>query len=145
MIKSMITPKTTSPYSLLQEELWRHPWKVMIACIMLNQTGYKQVRGVIWDFFEKYPDALCAANADSKEMAELLKPLGLYNRRAKTIIRFSREFNSGLALEDCYGIGKYALDSYKMFCGRSLDVEPTDSKLKMYLEWAHKYLEEHDG
>lgn len=137
----MKTPNEISPYSLLQEELWRYPWKVMIACIMLNQTGYKQVRSVIWKFFERYPDALCAKEANVEELATILKPLGLYNRRAKTIVKFSREFNKGLALEDCFGIGKYALDSYKIFCDRSLDVQPTDFKLKMYLEWAYKHLE----
>jgi len=138
----MKTPCDISPYSLLQEELWRFPWRVMIACIMLNLTSYKQVRNVIWDFFEEYPGALCAAEANPSELAEMLRPLGLYNRRAATIIKFSKQYSGGLAIEDCHGIGKYALDSYTIFCLRSLDVEPTDSKLIMYMEWATKHLEE---
>lgn len=47
---------------------------------------------VLWEFLEKYPSPEVARTADWKEMAELLKPLGLYALRAKTIIKFSGIF-----------------------------------------------------
>ena len=44
---------------------------------------------VLWEFLEKYPSAEVARPADWRDVSELLKPLGLYDLRAKTIIKFS--------------------------------------------------------
>jgi methyl-CpG-binding domain protein 4 len=44
---------------------------------------------VLWEFLEKYPSAEVARAADWRDVSELLKPLGLYDLRAKTIIKFS--------------------------------------------------------
>lgn len=44
---------------------------------------------VLWEFLEKYPSAEVARTADWRDVSELLKPLGLYDLRAKTIIKFS--------------------------------------------------------
>lgn len=48
---------------------------------------------VLWEFLKKYPSPEVARAADWKEMSELLKPLGLYELKAKTIIRFSGAFS----------------------------------------------------
>lgn len=47
---------------------------------------------VLWEFLEKYPSAEAARTADWRDVSELLKPLGLYDLRAKTIIKFSGMF-----------------------------------------------------
>lgn len=47
---------------------------------------------VLWEFLRKYPSPEVARTADWKEMSELLRPLGLYALRAKTIIKFSGKF-----------------------------------------------------
>lgn len=47
---------------------------------------------VLWEFLEKYPSAEVARTADWRDVSELLKPLGLYDLRAKTIIKFSGMF-----------------------------------------------------
>lgn len=44
---------------------------------------------VLWQFFERYPSAEVTRQANWKPMSELMKPLGLYELRAKTLIRFS--------------------------------------------------------
>lgn len=46
---------------------------------------------VLWQFFERYASAEVTREADWKPMSELMKPLGLYELRAKTLIRFSGE------------------------------------------------------
>lgn len=46
---------------------------------------------VLWQFFERYPSAEVTREADWKPMSELMKPLGLYELRAKILIRFSGE------------------------------------------------------
>lgn len=33
-----------SPYGLIQEHLYQDPWKVLVACMLLNQTSGRQVR-----------------------------------------------------------------------------------------------------
>lgn len=47
---------------------------------------------VLWQFLEKYPSAEVARTANWRDVSELLKPLGLYDLRAKTIIKFSGTF-----------------------------------------------------
>lgn len=47
---------------------------------------------VLWEFLEKYPSAEVARTADWRDVSELLKPLGLYELRAKNIIKFSGTF-----------------------------------------------------
>lgn len=46
---------------------------------------------VLWQFFERYPSAEVTRTAEWKPMSELMKPLGLYELRAKALIRFSGE------------------------------------------------------
>ena len=43
----------------------------------------------LWKFFDKWPSAEVTRYADWNEIAELLQPLGLYERRAKILVRFS--------------------------------------------------------
>ncbi|XP_029390932.1 methyl-CpG-binding domain protein 4 isoform X2 [Mus pahari] len=78
-----------SPFNLVQEILFHDPWKLLIATIFLNRTSGKMAIPVLWEFLEKYPSAEVARTADWRDVSELLKPLGLYDLRAKTIIKFS--------------------------------------------------------
>lgn len=57
----------------------------------LPNTPGKVAIPVLWQFFERYPSAEVTREADWKPMSELMKPLGLYELRAKALIRFSGE------------------------------------------------------
>ncbi|XP_054338183.1 methyl-CpG-binding domain protein 4 isoform X5 [Pongo pygmaeus] len=81
-----------SPFNLIQETLFHDPWKLLIATIFLNRTSGKMAIPVLWKFLEKYPSAEVARTADWRDVSELLKPLGLYDLRAKTIVKFSDEY-----------------------------------------------------
>ncbi|XP_044067904.1 methyl-CpG-binding domain protein 4 isoform X2 [Siniperca chuatsi] len=78
-----------SPYNLVQETLFHDYWKLLVATIFLNKTSGKMAIPVLWQFFERYPSAEVTREAEWKPMSELMKPLGLYELRAKTLIRFS--------------------------------------------------------
>lgn len=133
----MDTPLQRSPYGLIQEELRDQPWRLLIACIMLNLTSIKQVRPIIDGFFEMFPSPEAAVRADPGSIADVIRSLGLYNRRSRAIIRLSEAFNGQWSdVNDLPGVGKYASDSYNIFVKGKIDTEPTDSKLKKYVEWA---------
>lgn len=106
-----------SPLRLIQEELHHNPWQMLVACIMLNQTSYKQVRPMIDSVFAKWPTAEAMARADKQELSSAVRSLGFYNRRSKALIRFSYEWITKCWSHprELYGIGKYASDSYDMF------------------------------
>lgn len=136
----MDTPRHRSPLGLIQEDLRWEPWRLLVACMMLNQTSMKQVRPVLWTFFATWPDPEAAAEADQASMAEMLQPLGLQNRRSGMIIRMSRAFLDWLPSQDVRelpGVGKYAADSYNMFVRGDLVEDVTDKELRKYVAWAH--------
>ncbi|XP_045407469.1 methyl-CpG-binding domain protein 4 [Lemur catta] len=127
-----------SPFNLIQETLFHDPWKLLIATIFLNRTSGKMAIPVLWKFLEKYPSAEVARTADWRDVSELLKPLGLYDLRAKTIIKFSDEYltKQWKYPIELHGIGKYGNDSYRIFCiNEWKQVHPEDHKLNKYHDW----------
>ncbi|XP_022354208.1 methyl-CpG-binding domain protein 4 isoform X6 [Enhydra lutris kenyoni] len=127
-----------SPFNLVQETLFHDPWKLLIATIFLNRTSGKMAIPVLWEFLEKYPSAEVARTADWRDVSELLKPLGLYDLRAKTIIKFSDEYltKQWRYPIELHGIGKYGNDSYRIFCVNEWkQVHPEDHKLNKYHDW----------
>ena len=133
---SWIPPK--SPHGLIQEDLWSDEWKLLVSCLLLNLTTRKQVDSVIHEFFKRWPAPVSLLGADEQELQELIKPLGMWRKRSKTLRRFTREY---LTLEwetpkDLYGCGKYADDAWRIFCiGEWSMVEPNDHALNNYHNW----------
>lgn len=126
-----------SPYVLLQEIYIDDPWKIMVCCIMLNQTTRKQVDIVREILFEKWPTPECLAAAEEDELREVIRPLGFYNRRTKSLIRFSKEWSAKnwSSPSELHGIGQYAQDSWDMFVEHKAVENPTDHVLKAYSRW----------
>lgn len=130
-----------SPYNLVQETLFHEPWKLLVATIFLNKTSGKMAIPVLWQFFERYPSAEVTREADWKPLSELMKPLGLYELRAKTLVRFSDEYltKQWRYPIELYGIGKYGNDSYRIFCVDEWRVvKPEDHMLNKYHDWLWK-------
>jgi methyl-CpG-binding domain protein 4 len=76
--------------------------------------------------------------AKEEELKDLIRPLGLVNKRAKTLIRFSREYltTEWNTAKDLYGCGKYADDAWHIFCvGDWKNIEPKDHALNLYHAW----------
>ncbi|XP_007888677.1 methyl-CpG-binding domain protein 4 [Callorhinchus milii] len=127
-----------SPFDLVQETLFHDPWKLLIATMFLNKTSGKKAIPMLWEFLEQYPCAEVARAADWKEIAELMKPLGLNELRAKAIVKFSDQFlnKSWKYPIELHGIGKYGNDSYRIFCIKEWkEVQPQDHKLNKYWAW----------
>jgi len=127
-----------SPVGMLQEDMWPDVWKILVVCILHNQTSRKQVDKVYEKIFLKYPRPEAMADANPVDLAEILQPIGLYNRRSKSLIRFSREYltSNWINPSDLHACGKYADDCYQVFCKfRWDDVNPSDHALNDYVDW----------
>lgn len=130
---SWIPPK--SPIGMLQEDLWPNEWKILVACLLHNQTSRKQVDKVYKQLFSKYPDAKSMMYSDVHELQDLIKPLGMWKRRTQTLQRFSREYltKKWTTPKELYGCGKYADDVWRVFIrGDWQSVEPNDHALNKY-------------
>ena len=128
----MIHRKIIRP--LLQEIYQVDGWKMLTCCMLLNLTNRKQVDTVRNELFKRYPTPKDMMNANQSELAELLKPLGLYNRRAKSLKKMSEGYVKGFkSVDELYGIGQYAKDSWEIFQNNNRKVNPTDKVLMEYL------------
>jgi len=119
---------------LLQEIYQPDGWKMLTCCMLLNLTNRKQVDTIRDELFSKYPTPKKMMDANQSELAELLKPLGLYNRRAKSLKKMSEGYVKGFkSVDELYGIGQYAKDSWEIFQNNNRNVNPTDKVLLAYL------------
>jgi len=135
-IQNWVPP--ASPYGLIQETLYSDPWKVLVACILLNKTSCAQVRQIIWDFFSLASTPEAAMATPEAKIAEVIRPLGLQQTRAKIIVRMSAEYlqSKWTHVTELHGIGKYAADAHALFCeGKWRSVRPDDKELRKYHEW----------
>jgi len=127
MIREIIRP-------ILQEVYQDDGWKMLTCCMLLNLTNRKQVDTIRDELFSRYPTPKDMMNANQSELADLLKPLGLYNRRAKSLIKMSKGYVKGFKdVSELYGIGQYANDSWEIFQNNNIKVNPTDKVLLEYL------------
>jgi len=139
-MKDWIPPHST--YDLLQERYWPDEWKVLVVCLLLNQTSRKQVEPIIQFFFKKYPTPESIIRCELNSLIGDIKHLGLSNRRAVTLKRFSLDFlarEEGTNILDLYGCGKYASDAYRLFFGGDwYNVKPNDHALNDYHNFLRK-------
>ena len=136
-----------SPYNTRQEQYRDDPFKMMIVCFMLNQTSHKQVDQIRQKFFDRFPNPESLIAASEAEIAQEIKILGFYNRRAKAWKEFSLQWISLVEkyggtdipifeLQKMRGVGRYALDSWKVFQLYDYDIEVDDHVLNWYVDWA---------
>ena len=127
MIRKIIRP-------LLQEIYLTDPWKMLVCCMLLNLTNRKQVDTVREELFTRYKTPKDMMNANHRELADILKPLGLYNRRATSLRLMSAGYINGFkSVDELYGIGQYAKDSWEIFQNKNNNIKPTDKVLQEYL------------
>lgn len=136
--KRVLWQPPVSPFGLLEESLYEDPWRLLVACVLLNKTTATQVRKVIWDFFKCCPTPETACAADPAGIETLIHPLGLHRKRALSLQRMSHDYlhKNWCTPEELHACGKYAADAYFIFCrGRWKDVHPEDKDLRLYRNW----------
>ena len=130
-----------SPHFLIQESLWPDEWRILVSCLLLNLTTRKQVDKVIDSLFHKYPGPCSMACAKDDDLHDIIKSLGLANKRVKTLKRFSHEYmtKKWSSPKELFGCGKYADDAWRIFCkGDWRNVVPNDHALNDYHTWLLK-------
>lgn len=132
-----------SPYSLLQEQINYSPWKIFVCCIFCNLTRRVQAEPYFWKVIDRWPTPHSLASADEYEVANLIKPLGLSSKRAKALIKMSKDYLDKSWEKDptsLYGIGKYGSDAYKIFCTPDWqEITPKDGALINYHKWLKEF------
>lgn len=119
---------------LIQHDYLKDPWKMMVACKLLNMTSDKPVKQVAAELFEAFPTAIAMKDAQRSHLYPILRPLGLYNKRAEQLVKMSQDAYDGKVIGTWFGVGSYAIDSWMIFvCGRV--VWPEDKELRKYLQW----------
>tara|TARA_B100000214_G_scaffold275229_1_gene205292 strand:- start:474 stop:875 length:402 start_codon:yes stop_codon:yes gene_type:complete len=119
---------------LLQEVYLNDPWKMLVCCMLLNLTNRKQVDTIREELFTKYPTPKDMMMAEHSDLVNIIKPLGLYNTRAQRLIKMSEGYVSGFkSVDELYGVGQYAKDSWEIFQNNNLNVKPNDKVLQEYL------------
>jgi hypothetical protein len=98
----------SSPFGLLEELFGNDPWRLFLSAILLNRTSRVQVDTIMFDFLAEWPSAEAAAGADAARMCVVVKALGIRFRRARGIIRFSKEYLALLEhkMDKCGNTGK---------------------------------------
>lgn len=83
--------------SNLREFPWRDPerspYEVMIAEILLQRTRADNVVPIYEEFLKRYPDFDALTRSSTEEVAELLQPLGLQNRRAESLLDIASQID----------------------------------------------------
>jgi len=150
----LITPK------FYTEVVRDSPWKLLVAVMLLNKTSGHAALPIFWLIIWTWPTPELLSMANIKVLTYILSPLGLQNVRATRLIALSRmivqqppqahilhksrakpENGSpypSTAISHLPGCGKYALDSYRIFCLGDSEwkgVFPDDKELKKYLKW----------
>jgi len=96
---------------------WRQstdPYLICLSEIFLQQTKADKVSAIIYSFINRFPNWSSLANAKIKDIERIIFPLGIYRRRAKTVLVLARELVSKCdipstreGLEALPGIGQY--------------------------------------
>jgi hypothetical protein len=164
---SIVCLRGVSPFGFLEELFRDNPWRLLLSTIMLNRTTRIQVDVVLYEFLQKWPDATSASNGNEMDIATVIRPMGMVHRRARGIIRFSKEWLELLSrkrgneasrnsiamgsgreaflltreeVTSLYYCGDYAYDAYRIFTQGKLDAVTTDHALQTYVDF-HRGLE----
>ena len=67
----------------------RSPWLVLLAGVLLRKTGAKAVSSLYPRLASKYRSPEDVVKAGARELEEDLKPLGMYRRRARELVKLA--------------------------------------------------------
>lgn len=99
----------------------RDPYQVLIAEILLQRTKAEKVEPIFNEFIERYPSVPDLQEAKQNEVADLLNPLGLQNRRATSLVKIGSQIGEAAipeneeALLELPHVGRYVANAVLCF------------------------------
>lgn len=117
---------------LFQETLRRRPFWMLVACQLVNLTTWEQARPALRSIMRRYT-IRDLAKARPRELHMILRPLGLWRRRADILPRMARHWLEYRSLDDMVGVGQYARHSWEIFMEGRRPRGVRDGKLRWYL------------
>ena len=122
-------------YDIIQDKYADDPWKVLVCCILLNQTSNVQVRPLIENFFMKWPTPFSIVNEKREVISNFIRTTGFQNIKADRILKFSNQWISGERdPKNFIGVGEYGREAWRIFVDKDFNFTPKDKKLKMYID-----------
>lgn len=70
---------------------WNNPFELLIATVLSAQTTDKKVNEVTPKLFNKYPNAFALAKAKLTEVESIVRPLGYFRQKARTIVSIAQK------------------------------------------------------
>ena len=124
----------TEPLQLIQEEHLDDPWRVLLACILLNQTRVEQVRPMMDALLHEWPNAAAMASAPVEDVESFIAAIGL-KKRGGYIVEMSASYvkqrpstwKDVLELDGC---GRYAAETWRMLIDKDRTFIPKDMRLR---------------
>jgi endonuclease III len=112
---------------------------MVVACQLVNLTTWQAARPAFEWLRGRYVTPGVLAKAKPSDLHDALRPLGLWRKRAITLVRLANAWLSSpptdaKSVSKLPGCGKYASDTWAIFVDRRSDVQATDGKLLWYLE-----------
>jgi methyl-CpG-binding domain protein 4 len=135
-IKSKDIKERKRRFGLVQEVYQYNLYHLIVQAILWNQTHGNKAIIVLRRLLEIYPDPQTLALANEEQLTTLLQPIGLHRLRAKRLIALAQMWlqhppspnilhkvrhkcadreESRFEIAHLPGVGKYAIDSYRIF------------------------------
>jgi len=91
-IKEMLSREPHSKTTMLGDltKKINDPYVVLTATILSHRTKDEITEKVVIDFIKKYPNVNELAKADIKELENIIKKVGFYRNKAKTLIKLAK-------------------------------------------------------
>jgi endonuclease-3 len=91
-IKEMLSKEPYSKTTMLGDLTRKinDPYVVLTATILSHRTKDEITEKVVIDFIKKYPNVNELAKADIKELENVIKKVGFYRNKAKTLIKLAK-------------------------------------------------------
>ena len=111
--------------------------KMTVICLCLNMTSGRQVRPVLPELFNRWPNPVAMKYAHDETLKTLIRPLGFVNKRSLALKRMSADWlaKDWKSVKELYGCGQYATDSDEIFYQGCLTLKPQDGELARYLRF----------
>lgn len=111
---------------------WRDPeislYKLLVTEIFLARTRSRVVEDTLPELFERYPNMQAIKETQTDDIAEIIRPLGLHNRRAEAVKEIAERLDGDVpedleTLLDLPRVGPYVANATLCFgLGRQLPI-----------------------